>query len=48
MPIKITTDGGKTEWIPVSNDIQTRTVTLSAETDFKINDNLEYIKVEKR
>ena len=48
MPIQITTDGGRTEWIQASNDIQTKTITLSDEISFHINDNLEYIKVEKR
>jgi aminopeptidase N len=48
MPIQITTGGGKKEWLPVTNSIQTKLVTLSAETDFKINEDLEYIKVEKR
>ena len=48
MPVQIITGGGRTEWIPVSNAIQTKTLTLSAESDFRINEDLEYIKVEKR
>jgi len=48
MPIQITSDKGKKEWIPVSNDIQTKQLILSAESDFKINEDAEYIKVEKR
>jgi len=48
MPIQIITDDGKKEWIPVTNDIQTKTITLSSESNFKINEDLEYIKVEKK
>ena len=48
MPVQIITGGGRTEWLPVSNAIQTKTLTLSAESDFRINEDLEYIKVEKR
>lgn len=48
MPIQITSDDGKTEWIPADNSIQTKIITLSAESDFKVNENLEYFKLEKR
>lgn len=48
MPIQISADKGKKEWIPVSNNIQTREIILSSESDFKINEEAEYIKVEKR
>lgn len=48
MPIQITSDGGKTEWIPADNNIQTKMITLDEESDFKVNENLEYFKLEKR
>jgi aminopeptidase N len=48
MPIQITSERGKKEWLPVNNSIQTKLITLYAETDFKINEDLEYIKVDKR
>ena len=48
MPIMITTDKGKTEWLQANNSIQTKMITLSAEGDLKINDTLEYFKLEKR
>ena len=48
MPIQITSEKGKKEWIPVDNNIQTKQLILSAESDFKINEDAEYIKVEKR
>jgi aminopeptidase N len=47
MPIQITTDKGK-EWLPLGNNIQTKTITLSSQKEFKVNEDLEYIKVEKR
>jgi aminopeptidase N len=48
MPIQISSDKGKKEWIPVSNNIQTKQLILSSESDFKINEEAEYIKIEKR
>jgi hypothetical protein len=48
MPVQITTDNGKPEWLPVTNSIQTKQVVLNAEADFKINEDLEYIKVDRR
>jgi aminopeptidase N len=48
MPIQITSDGGKTEWIPADNNIQTKIITLSDPGDFRVNENLQYFKLEKR
>ncbi len=48
MPVQITTDKGQTEWLPATNAILTKQIILSKESDFKINEDLEYITVEKR
>jgi aminopeptidase N len=48
VPIQITNDGGKTEWLPADNSIQTKIISLTSESDFKINENAAYFKLEKR
>ena len=48
MPVQITTAVGKIEWLPTTNAIQNKFITLNAEADFKINEDLDYIVVEKR
>lgn len=48
MPIQITSYKGKTEWLPVTNLISSKMVKLASENDFKINEDLEYIKIERR
>jgi aminopeptidase N len=48
MPVQITTEQGKTEWLPTTNAIQNKIITLSSESDFKVNEDIEYINVEKR
>ena len=48
MPVPITTANGKTEWLPTTNAIQNKFITLNSEADFKVNEDLIYIAVEKR
>lgn len=48
MPAQVTVDKGKMEWLNTTNNIQTKQIILNAEADFKVNDLLEYIKVERR
>ena len=48
MAVQITTDKDKKEWLPTTNAIQTKLIKLSNESDFNINEDLEYINVERR
>ena len=48
MPISVSSSTGKQEWLPCTNDIQTRILTLNSVKDFSVNEDLEYILVEKR
>jgi aminopeptidase N len=48
MPVQITTDKGRTEWLPANNLIQAKMVKLSSLNDFRINEDLEYFTIDRR
>lgn len=48
LPVSITTQKGKQEWLPATNMIATKILTLDSENDFKVDQKLSYFNIERR